>query len=150
MRKLIAAVVVLVAAAIGLILFTGNVDDEEEIRRAIESVAQGAEDADVGDTLETLAEEYEDSSGLTREGLRMMLVRQFARGRALHVVIGPIKVEMTGEDSAHAGFEVWLAEGADGLGLWPENTDSLHVEVDLERREDEWLIVASEHEEIFR
>ncbi len=150
MRKLAVAVVAMIALAAGLILFTGDVDDEEAVRRAIEHVAQGAEAGDLGDTHETLAEDYEDSSGMDKATLRAMLLRQFARGRSLHVVVGPIDVELGEQDRAHASFEIWLAEGADGLGLWPEQSDSLHVEVELEKRDGDWLLVASDHEEIFQ
>ena len=151
MRKLALAVLALIALAVGLILFTGELDEEEAVRRAIEQVAEGAEAGDVGDTLEPIAPEWEHSGrNLDRQTLHAMLVRQFLQGKRMHAALGPIDVALGDDDTAHASFEVWLAEGGDGLGVWPERSDALHIEVDLEKRDGDWLIVASEHEAILK
>lgn len=148
MRKAIAAIAVLIVAALALIFFTGQTDDEEQIRRLIEGVADAAEDGDVGGVMDPVAEDWQDSSGLKERTLRGLLAREFLRGRRLAVVVGPIDVDLEDEEHAHARFEAWLAEDATGT-LWPENTESIHFEVDLEKREGDWLIVYTEHEEIF-
>lgn len=150
MRKLIGAVLVLIALAIGLIVFTGEVDEAEAVRRTIESVADGAEAGHLGDTLDPLGEDYEDRTGLSKDELRLVLLRQFVRGNALHVVLGPIDVDPIEGDEAHAEFEVWLGEGGEGLGLWPASTEAMHIEVDLQKRDGDWQIVYSDHERIFR
>ncbi|MCP4808717.1 MAG: hypothetical protein GY884_25530 [Proteobacteria bacterium] len=148
MRKAIAAIGVLVAAAIALILFTGQVDDEEQIRRLIEDVATAAEEGDIAGVMDPVAEDYEDSSGLEQRTLRGLLMREFLRGRTLAAVVGPINVELIDDEHAHARFETWLAEDATG-SIWPERTDSIHFEVDLEKRDGDWMIVYTEHESIF-
>ncbi|MCP4918466.1 MAG: hypothetical protein GY913_16300 [Proteobacteria bacterium] len=148
MRKAIAAIGVLVAAAIALILFTGQVDDEEQIRRLIEDVATAAEEGDIAGVMDPVAEDYEDSSGLEQRTLRGLLMREFLRGRTLAAVVGPINVELIDDEHAHAHFETWLAEDATG-SIWPERTDSIHFEVDLEKRDGDWMIVYTEHESIF-
>lgn len=148
MRKALLGIALLIASAVALLMFTGQVDDEEAIRRVIEDVAAASEDGDLGGVLEHVGEDYRDSSGLDRSGVQMMLGREFLRGRRLAVVVGPIDVTVDDPSTGRASFEAWLAEDAEGT-LWPERAKSIHFDVDLKKRDGDWLVVSSEHESLF-
>ena len=139
-RKLLFAVLALVVAALLLIFWPSGKTAEDEVREVIQDMAVAAEEGDVGGVLDPLAEDWRDASGVSRKNLQMVLAREFLRGNRLSVTLGPILVEVD-EPVANAAFEVWLAEGASDFPLWPAKNEVLRAEVELERREGDWMVV---------
>lgn len=137
-RRLAVVLLALIAAAVGLVLLGGPVDEDERVRRVVQDIAEAAEHSNTHDILGLVSDRYYDDDGLDKKMLQAMLARQFlTRGRLL-IVLGPIAVDRQ-DTTATASFEAVIAEGAEGLGL---SADAQGFDVELELEEGEWRVVS--------
>ncbi len=135
---------------LGLLLWMvlGAKSDEDQIREAIHQVAEGAEAADLGMSLEPISENYADPDDLDKNGIRGLLFYQFNKRGSISVWLSPIDVEVRG-DAATASFEVGLVEGAKGSVVgWPVGAEAMHFEVELRREDGEWKITSHTRESV--
>jgi hypothetical protein len=146
-RTLVIGVLTAVAAALVLLFWPQGQTPEDEVREVLTEMAAGAEEGDIQAVLSPIAEDWREASGMSRTNLQAVLMREFLRGRRLHVILGPILVEVD-EPRASATFEMWLAEGASDFPLWPARNEVLRAEVELERRDGDWLLVETRVREL--
>jgi len=120
--------------------------DEDQIRAAIQAVAQGARARNIGEAMAPISRGYRDEDGLSYDNLKGFLFREFQRGQGISVMLGPITIELDPDgQTAWADLDVALAEGIDvsNLEIFPTNADVLHFEVELKRdEEDEWKVMS--------
>lgn len=158
MAKPKSGLVVLIVAVFPLLLGTGlyfllqpEPTPEDQIREAIQAVAAGAREQDLGATMRPISKAYHDEEGLSFDNLRGLLFSEFRRRGAISVLLGPIEVAMDpSEAAATATVDVALAEGVDvsSLELFPTNADALRFEVALQREGEDWKVVSQTHEPI--
>ena len=114
---------------------------EERILAEIEALIAGAQRADIGATLRTFSHRYEDDDGLSRDGIRGLLFRQFQRHGPITSILGPITVEFDDPAlTAHASFDAVLMSGVSLLGPIPDQVEAWHFEVAFALEDDAWRI----------
>ena len=124
---------------------------EDQVREAIQAVAQGARDKNLGDAVKPISRAYHDDEGLSFDNIRGVLFREFQQGQAISVVLGPINVELDPDgETAWADVDVALADGVDvsSLDFFPANADALRFEVELQKEGEDWKIISQSHEPI--
>jgi hypothetical protein len=123
-------------------------DDEALVRQTILTVASGAREADLAETIRPIASDYRDASGLNRDSLRGLLIREYSARGPITVFIDDIQV-MVEVDKAKASFYAILADGIHitSLDLMPADADVFWFEVELEKRRGDWLITGSRYEQ---
>ncbi len=111
-------------------------DDELQVRRAIESAAQAAEQNSASDLAAVLSEDFDGNDGaLDRRALSGTL-RLFAlRGEQVKVTLGPVGIERRGERLV-ATFTVAMRAGG---RLLPENLGVYQVESAWRKDAGDWL-----------
>ena len=121
--------------------------DEDQIREAIQAVAEGARRADVLATMKPVSREYTDAQGLTYDDVRGFLFREFKRRGGITVMLSDIEVTVLG-DTAEADFSAMLADGIDvaSLDFAPGDADSFTFHVELARDGGDWKITGSQYE----
>ena len=132
----------LLALSVGMLLWfsSGQDSDEAQIRAVITQVAEGAEDADLNQTMEPFSDNYSDEDGADRSAIYGFLWQQYQKRGPIEVLLGPIDVTVQGQQ-AWAGFEVALVEGIDGSQFyWPVGVDALTFEVELTKEDGDWMI----------
>lgn len=140
-RRVVLLILALIGAAMGLVFWGGPVDEDEQVRRVIQEVAEAAEDSNNHRIQALIHPDYSDPAGLSKKSLQGVLAHQFlTRGRIV-IVLGPIMVSRDGE-AAEASFNAVIVEGLDGYGL---DGDGRHFTVDLLRVEGDWLIIGSDN-----
>lgn len=146
MMAVLIAFVAIGLAGIGTYLAWPQPDDEERIRLTIYGIAEAARAADLTATIEPLDKGYSDASGLSRDEVTGFLFREYRARGPISVYIQGIDVTVEGE-TAHASFEAILADGVNlsQLDLIPDNADIFQFELDLEKKDGDWLIVRSQY-----
>ena len=136
-------------AIVALLLVWPEPSDEDRIREAIQQVAEGARNADVGMTMKPVSAAYLGEEGLTRDEIRGLLFREYRRRGPITVLLTDIDVTVEG-DRATAGFSAFLADGirVAGLDFTPGDAEAFHFQVELAREDGDWKIVAGSHERI--
>ncbi|MEO6154369.1 MAG: nuclear transport factor 2 family protein [Thermomonas sp.] len=134
MRRL--ALACLLIAAIGACART---PPEQEVRQQIE-VLQAAIDArDVGAVHDLLAEDFIGNQGIDRRGTRQLAIGLFLQHRDVGARLGPVAVEVRGENEATAKFTT-LVTGGSG-GFLPENGQVFDVETGWRRVDGDWRLL---------
>ena len=120
--------------------FESELTDEDQIRAAIEQIADGAEGADMNRVMEPFSAQYSDAEGLDRRGIYGIFWSQFRKRGPITVWLSAIDVQVTG-NQAWASFDAGLAEGTEGQLIgWPVNVDALTFEVAFEREPEGWRV----------
>lgn len=134
----------LLLGATGLWFATrGPPSDEDQIRAAIEQVAEGARTADLARTMEPISPRYRDAEneGTGYDELKGLIFLQYQRRGPISVLLGPIQVQVDG-DRARAVVDATLADFEEGGGgLLPRDAELMRFTVDFEREEGEWRVV---------
>ena len=122
--------------------FDGDPSDEEQVRAAIKEVASGIEAADIAQAMGPVSETYIDAEGMNRKGLYGLLWSQFRKRGPIGVWMSAIDVGVEG-DGALASFDAAVFEKEKGATIaLPVSADLLTFEVELQREDDEWRVVA--------
>ena len=126
-------------------LCRGPQSPEDEVRAAIGAVVDGVGRADLGAALEPISARYQDADGLDRTALQALLFRELQARGPVHAVLGPIAVQVEGEQ-AQAQFDALLLSGLNpaALDLRANEADAWHFDVELAREEEDWRIVGHE------
>ncbi|MEZ6195523.1 MAG: nuclear transport factor 2 family protein [Planctomycetota bacterium] len=126
--------------------------EESRVRAAVERVIDAFNDRDGGDVLEGLTTDFRETTlGFGRDDIRRALAVAFlrggtplARGDQRAAVRGDIAVRVDGE-AATAEFVI-AVESRSG-GEWTETWRAAFV-IELEKRDDRWLLHRSSHESL--
>ena len=123
-------------------IYEGELTDEDQIRAAIEQIADGAETADMARVMSPISDRYADAEGIDRRGIYGIFWSQFRKRGPITVWLSAIDVIVDG-DHAKAAFDAGLAEGAEGQSIgWPVNVDALTFSVTFEREDGEWRVMS--------
>ena len=130
---------VLLTAWLVLLLGACSVSDrEQQLRQQIRALQEAIDRRDVGDVEALLAEDFVGNEGMDRRGARQLAAAVFLRHREVAARIGPVEVELRGQDDAVARFPV-LATGGSG-GLLPESGQAYQVETGWRLIDGEWKL----------
>ena len=130
---------VLLTAWLVLLLGACSVSDrEQQLRQQISALQEAIDRRDVGDVEALLAEDFVGNEGMDRRGARQLAAAVFLRHREVAARIGPVEVELRGQDDAMARFPV-LATGGSG-GLLPERGQAYQVETGWRLVDGEWKL----------
>ena len=141
-RNLMLVVLVLLLAGGLAWFFQGSESDEDQVRAAIQQVAEGAEKEDLELTMEPFSDDYMDENGVNHAQIYGFLWQQYQKRGPISVWLGPIDVEISG-NQAWASFEVGLVEGAQGSSVyWPVGVDALYFDVELAKEGGDWKITS--------
>ena len=122
------------------LLFAGlagcrHAPDEEQVRNAIVTSAEAAEQGEAGDTVVALTEDFDGNAGALDRRALGNLVRAYAlRGQKVHVLMGPTEVDRRG-DRMVATFTITLTAGA---GVLPDDAGAYTVETGWRKDDGEW------------
>ena len=130
---------VLLTAWLVLLLGACSVSDrEQQLRQQISALQEAIDRRDVGDVEALLADDFVGNEGMDRRGARQLAAAVFLRHREVAARIGPVEVELRGQDDAVARFPV-LATGGSG-GLLPESGQAYQVETGWRLIDGEWKL----------
>ena len=130
---------VLLTAWLVLLLGACSVSDrEQQLRQQIRALQEAIDRRDVGDVEALLADDFVGNEGMDRRGARQLAAAVFLRHREVAARIGPVEVELRGQDDAVARFQV-LATGGSG-GLLPERGQAYQVETGWRLIDGEWKL----------
>ena len=130
---------VLLTAWLVLLLGACSVSDrEQQLRQQIRALQEAIDRRDVGDVEALLADDFVGNEGMDRRGARQLAAAVFLRHREVAARIGPVEVELRGQDDAVARFPV-LATGGSG-GLLPESGQAYQVETGWRLIDGEWKL----------
>ena len=131
---------VLLTAWLVLLLGACSVSDrEQQLRQQIRALQEAIDRRDVGDVEALLADDFVGNEGMDRRGARQLAAAVFLRHREVAARIGPVEVELRGQDDAVARFQV-LATGGSG-GLLPERGQAYQVETGWRLVDGEWKLI---------
>ncbi len=130
---------VLLTAWLVLLLGACSVSDrEQQLRQQIRALQEAIDRRDVGDVEALLADDFVGNEGMVRRGARQLAAAVFLRHREVAARIGPVEVELRGQDDAVARFPV-LATGGSG-GLLPESGQAYQFETGWRLIDGEWKL----------
>ncbi len=130
---------VLLTAWLVLLLGACSVSDrEQQLRQQIRALQEAIDRRDVGDVEALLADDFVGNEGMDRRGARQLAAAVFLRHREVAARIGPVEVELRGQDDAVARFPV-LATGGSG-GLLPESGQAYQFETGWRLIDGEWKL----------
>ncbi len=129
----------LLTAWLVLLLGACSVSDrEQQLRQQIRALQEAIDRRDVGDVEALLADDFVGNEGMDRRGARQLAAAVFLRHREVAARIGPVEVELRGQDDAVARFPV-LATGGSG-GLLPESGQAYQFETGWRLIDGEWKL----------
>jgi SnoaL-like domain len=136
----IVAVIAIVASLIWLLTRGPEPGPEKQIQMLIEEAIEDAEDGDVGDLMDKVADSYQGEGG-DRDELRSYLTALLFRG-GIDVKMLKQTVTVTG-DTARADVEVVLIRGG-VRGAAQGDIGARSVHVDLAREDGDWKVIGSQ------
>ena len=116
----------------------GGPPPEQAVRAQIAAMQSAIDARDAGKVADLLAEDFVGNDGMDKRGARRMAAGIFLQYRSVTGRIGPVKVELRGDDDAIARFSV-LATAGDG-GLLPRDGQLFEVETGWHRDGGDWLL----------
>jgi len=88
-----------------------------------------------------VADDFNGQNGqLTRDELRLLVIRQLNQYERLHAQLFPIHVSESGEETARASFRVLITGGP---GLIPESGQVYDFETHWFKQGDEWMLFSA-------
>ena len=130
--------IITVAASLLLGGCRGNTP-EQAVRNQLEAMQAAIDARDAGDIDALLAEDFVGNEGMDRRGVRQLAAAVFLRHRDVAAKVGPVSVELRGDNEAIARFSV-LATGGSG-GLLPDNGQVYQVETGWRLVDGEWVLL---------
>jgi hypothetical protein len=124
--------------------------DEARIRKVLDEGAAALEARDTARAADTLAPDYRDPRGRTRDQLERMAFFVLQQGPVL-VRLGEVKVEVTGA-KATAAVHGLAVQGSGQLksaaDLLPTNSEALDLTVHLAKHGSEWKVTSIEGDHV--
>ncbi|WP_240906143.1 nuclear transport factor 2 family protein [Thermomonas sp. HDW16] len=117
----------------------GRNDPEQAVRKQVEAMQTAIDARDAGDIDALLADDFIGNEGMDRRGVRQLAAAVFLRHRDVAAKVGPVDVELRGNNDAIARFSV-LATGGSG-GLLPDSGQVYQVETGWRLVDGEWKLL---------
>lgn len=131
----------LAACAMALALLAGGCArpaPEQAVRLRLQEMQEAIDARDAGAVQALLADDFVGNDGMDRRAARQLAAGMFLRYRDVAARMGPVEVELRGEDDAIARFNM-LATGGSGA-LLPERGQVYAVETGWRRLDGEWRL----------
>lgn len=133
-----------IATAIGvgaslLLASCARDDPEQAVRRQVQAMQAAIDARDAGDVEDLLAEDFVGNDGMDRRAIRQLAAAVFLRHKSVTARLGPVRVELRGNNDAIARFSV-LATGSSG-GFLPESGQVYQVESGWRLVDGEWKLL---------
>ena len=112
---------------------------EQAVRAQIDVLQQAIDARDASAVEDLLADDFVGNHGMDRRAAKQLAVGVFLRYRDVGARLGPVAVDLHGEDAATARFDA-VATGGSG-GLLPDNGQVYRVETGWRRVGGEWKLV---------
>lgn len=114
---------------------------EDEIRAWVARGEAAAEEKDRGGLLDMISEYYADGRGNDHEGIGNMLRIYFFRQDSIALLTSIDNIAMMGDTAAMVNVTAGMAGTSSGaIGL---NADAYRFEFELEKQDDEWLLIGA-------
>ena len=138
MRRLVLSIAFTLLAACG----GGSADSpEDEIRNWVAQGEAAAEAKDRGDLLDMISLDYADTRGNSHEDIGDMLRIYFFRQNSIALLTSIDDITMMGDTAAMVDLTVGMAGTNSGaIGL---NADAYKFEFELEKPDDEWILIGA-------
>ena len=121
---------------------------EDELREWVARGEAAAEEKDRGDLLDMISEDYADGRGNDHEGIGDMLRVYFFRQNSIALLTSIDTITMMGDTAALVDLTVGMAGTNSGaIGL---NADAYRFEFELEKLDDEWMLIGARWGELGR
>ena len=116
-------------------------DPEEELREWLARGETATEEKDRGDLLELISENYVDSRGNDRDKLGGIMVGYFLRQQSIALLTNIDEIILLGDSAAQISLSVGMA--GTNTGAWGFRADAYQFELELEKPDDEWLLIGA-------
>jgi len=116
-------------------------DPEEELREWLARGETATEEKDRGDLLELISENYVDSRGNDRDKLGGIMVGYFLRQQSIALLTNIDEITLLGDNAAQISLSVGMA--GTNTGAWGFRADAYQFELELEKPDDEWLLIGA-------
>lgn len=121
---------------------------EDELREWVARGEAAAEEKDRSELLDMISVDYADSRGNDRDGIGDMLRIYFFRQNSIALLTGIDSISMLGDTAAMIDLTVGMAgTNSGGIGL---NADAYRFEFELEKLDDDWLLIGARWGELGR
>ena len=139
MRGLLLSICLTLIAACGG--GTSEYNPEDELRAWVARGEVAAEEKNRGELLDMISQDYADSRGNDHEGIGNMLRVYFFRQNSIALLTSIDDIAMMGDTAAMVTVTVGMAGTNSGaIGL---NADAYRFEFELEKLDDEWLLIGA-------
>jgi hypothetical protein len=123
-------------------------DPEAELREWVARGETAAEEKDRGGLLDMISADYVDARGNDHESIGDMLRVYFFRQQSIALLTSIDDIALMGDTAALVNVTVGMAgTGSGALGL---NADAYRFEFELEKMDDEWMLIGARWAEIGR
>lgn len=123
----------------GVLTGCGSAAPEQAVRAQLQVLQQAIDARDAGTVEDLLADDFVGNDGMDRRAAKQLAAGVFLRYRAVGAKLGPVDIELRGDDAAVARFNV-LATGGSG-GLLPDSGQVYRVETGWRRIGGEWKLL---------
>ena len=148
MRILVISLLVSLAAACGGGGEADAYDPTEELREWVARGEAAAEDKDRGELLDMISARYADGRGNDHEAIGDMLRIYFFRQQSIGLLTSIDDIQMMGDTAALVNLTVGMAgTGSGALGV---NADAYRFEFELEKMDEEWMLIGARWGELGR
>lgn len=148
MRVLILSLTFTLLAACGGSGEADPCNPEDELREWVSRGEAAAEEKDRSGLLDMISEDYADGRGNNHESIGDMLRVYFFRQQSIALLTSIDDITLMGDTAALVNVTVGMAgTGSGAIGL---NADAYRFEFELEKLDDEWILIGARWGEIGR
>ena len=133
----------LVLATLGLATGCSRTPPEQALRETIAAMEAAAEARDSSALVANFAEDFAGPEGMDRDQFRRYLALIWLRNQDVGVTLGPLAVELVGQDRARVDF---TAAARGGAGLLPERAEVYQVSTGWRLEGDDWKLISVDWE----
>ncbi|WP_374604973.1 nuclear transport factor 2 family protein [Arenimonas sp.] len=138
-----AAFTALVLALLALAAGCARTPPEQALRETIAAMESAAEARDSDALVDHFADDFAGPGGMDRDQFRRYLALIWLRNRDVGVTLGPLEVELAGQDRARVNF---TAAARGGTGWMPERAEVYQVKTGWRLEGDEWKLISADWE----
>lgn len=133
------SLVLFLAIVLGLALLNLRqaTSPQQQIERAVRSLARAAEQKELGPFRELLAEDFRDDGGRNREEALALLKLLYLRHPSISVTLLSLGVTLQGQDGAQVELTALLSEN-----ILPQDRGDFVL--NFSRRKGKWLLISAE------
>jgi hypothetical protein len=129
-------------ATLILLVACSSSSDEEQVLAVIDAAEKAAEERDVSDTMDLVADDYRDDRGLDKAQLRDFVRAYYFTHPRIELLVTTGEVEFPGNGIAQVRVDfVFVGTQTSGAGGAALAGDRESLQVELRRRGSEWKVM---------